>query len=182
MLYQKYQKQIIPELTKELKLDNSLACPRVTKVIVSMGLGEAVQDKSVIEKASQDLATITGQKPLVTRARKSVASFKVRQGVPLGIKVTLRGQRQYQFLEKLFQVVFPRLRDFRGVDENKFDGRGNYNLGFKEQIVFPEIEYAKIDRVRGLEVTIVTSTDSDEQAKLLLAKLGMPFKKPESRK
>lgn len=176
-LQTKFQQQIVPELVKELKLSNFLAAPRVEKVIVAMGLGEAVKDKSQIEKASQDLALITGQKPLITKARISVASFKVRQGMPLGIKVTLRRKRMYDFLEKLFTMVVPRLRDFRGLDPRKFDGQGNYNLGFKEQIVFPEIDYAKIDRIRGLEVTIVTSTKDDSAAKLLLSKLGMRFMK-----
>jgi len=176
-LYQTYHQQIVPELMAELKIDQSLAVPRVRKVIVAMGLGSAVQDKGVIEKASQDLSAITGQKPLVTKARKSVASFKVREGQPLGIKVTLRRRRMYDFLEKLFQIVMPRLRDFRGLDPKQFDDRGNFNLGFKEQIVFPEIDYAKIDRVRGLEVTIVTSASDNQTAKLLLTKLGMPFKK-----
>src|SRR3989344_2989542 len=176
-LYQTYHQQIVPELMAELKIDQSLAVPRVRKVIVAMGLGSAVQDKGVIEKASQDLSAITGQKPLVTKARKSVASFKVREGQPLGIKVTLRRRRMYDFLEKLFQIVMPRLRDFRGLDPKQFDDRGNFNLGFKEQIVFPEIDYVKIDRVRGLEVTIVTSASDNQTAKLLLTKLGMPFKK-----
>ena len=139
-LYQTYHQQIVPELMAELKIDQSLAVPRVRKVIVAMGLGSAVQDKGVIEKASQDLSAITGQKPLVTKARKSVASFKVREGQPLGIKVTLRRRRMYDFLEKLFQIVMPRLRDFRGLDPKQFDNRGNFNLGFKEQIVFPEID------------------------------------------
>jgi len=144
---------------------------------VAMGLGTATQDKGVIEKASQDLMMITGQKPLVTKARKSVASFKVREGMPLGVKVTLRRRRMYDFLEKLFNIVIPRLRDFRGLDPNKFDGRGNYTFGLKEQIVFPEVDYAKIDKVRGLEVTMVTSAGNDEVARLLPTKLGMPFKK-----
>ena len=176
-LYQKFHQQIVPELKKELNISNPLAVPKVYKVIVSMGLGSAVQDKSVIEKASQDLAAITGQKPLVTKARKSVASFKVRAGQPLGIKVTLRRQRMYDFLEKLFQIVLPRLRDFRGSSPKNFDHQGNFNLGFKEQIVFPEIDYVKIDRIRGLETTIVTSAKNPQTAKLLLSKLGMRFEK-----
>lgn len=179
-LKQKYTDQIKGELQKELGIENSIAVPRVVKVVVGMGLGGAVADKGLIEKASDDLKVITGQKPLVTLAKKSVASFKVRQGMPLGIKVTLRGKRMYDFLEKLFNVVFPRLRDFRGVSKNSFDGRGNYSLGFKEQIVFPEVDYGKIDKVRGLEVTLVTSTDDDNAAALLLEKMGMPFEKGDS--
>ena len=177
ILQQKYNDQIKPELAKELGIKNSLAVPRVEKVVVSMGVGAAALDKGLIDKANQDLTQITGQKPLVTKARKSVASFKVRQGMPLGLKVTLRGKRMYEFLEKLFSLVFPQLRDFRGVNEAQFDGQGNYTFGFKEQIVFPEIDYGKIDKIRGLEVTVVTSTDDDKAAKLLLDKLGMPFEK-----
>lgn len=176
-LQQRFNDQIKPELAKELSISNLLAVPRVEKVVVSMGVGLAVQDKGQIEKAAQDLAQITGQKSLVTKARRSVASFKVRAGMPLGVKVTLRGKRMYEFLEKLFRIVFPRFRDFRGVSDGNFDGRGNYTLGIKEQIVFPEIDYGKIDRIRGLEVTMVTSTDDNRAAKLLLEKLGMPFEK-----
>jgi len=176
-LQQKFNDQIKPELAKELGISNLLAVPRVEKVVVSMGVGAAVQDKSLIEKASQDLAQITGQKPLVTKARKSVASFKVRTGMPMGVKVTLRNKRMYEFLEKLFKIVFPRFRDFRGVSDENFDGRGNYSLGIKEQIVFSEIDYAKIDKIRGMEVTVVTSIGDDRTAKLLLEKLGMPFEK-----
>ena len=162
---------------KELGIKNKLAVPKVEKIILGMGLGMATQDKSLIEKASQDLAVITGQKPLVTKARQSIATFKLRQGDPIGVKVTLRRQRMYDFLEKLFQIVIPRLRDFRGLSPKQFDGRGDYTLGLKEQIVFPEVDYAKIDKIRGLEITVVTSTDDNAQAKLLLSKLGMPFEK-----
>jgi large subunit ribosomal protein L5 len=176
-LQQKFNDQIIPELQKELGVKNALAVPRLKKIVVSAGVGEAVQDKNLIEKAGADLSLITGQKPLVTKARKSVASFKVRTGMPLGLKVTLRKKRMFNFLEKLLWIVFPRLRDFRGVSGSHFDGRGNYTIGLKEQIVFPEIDYARIDKVRGLEITIVTSADNDVQAKLLLEKLGMPFEK-----
>lgn len=176
-LQQRFNDQIKLELQKELKIDNFLAVPSLVKIIVAMGVGVAVQDKSQIEKAAQDLTAITGQKPLITKARKSVSSFKVRQGMPLGLKVTLRKKRMYDFAEKLMMIVLPRLRDFRGVGMSHFDGRGNYSLGFSEQILFPEIDYAKIDRTRGLQVTFVTSCKDDETAKLLLTKLGMPFEK-----
>ena len=177
MLQEKFTTTILPELSQELGVKNKHAVPRIQKIVVSMGVGAAAQDKGLIDKAAADLATITGQKPLVTKARKSVATFKLRQGQPIGVKVTLRGARMYHFLEKLIQIVLPRLRDFRGVDVKHFDGQGNYSLGFKEQILFPEIDYAKIDRVRGLEVTLVTNTNQTSAAKLLLEKLGMPFKK-----
>lgn len=173
------KQQVNPKLKKQLKLSNDLSVPKIEKIVVAMGLGEAVGDKSVVDKAANDLAEITGQKPLITKARKSVASFKLRQGMPIGVKVTLRKKRQYHFLEKLIKIVLPRIRDFQGVSRQKFDGRGNYTLGFKEQIVFPEIDYAKIDRVRGLEVTIVTSATDDQTAQLLLSEIGIPFTKEE---
>ena len=176
-LQQKYHEQVIPELQKELGIKNQMAVPRLKKVVIGMGLGAALQDKSLIEKASQDLMTITGQKPLITKAMKSVATFKLRQGDPIGVKATLRGQRMYDFVEKLFNIVIPRFRDFRGLSPKHFDGQGNYTVGMKEQIVFPEIDYAKIDKIRGLEITFVTSADSNDTAKALLTKLGMPFEK-----
>lgn len=149
----------------------------ITKVIVSMGVGEAAQDKGVIEAASQDLLAITGQKPKVTRARVSIAEFKLRKGAPIGLMVTLRGKRKNDFLQKLFRIVLPRLRDFQGLSVKGFDGRGNYNLGISEQIVFPEVDAKKIDKVRGLQITMVTDTDSDKEAKEFLQTLGMPFAK-----
>ena len=157
------------------KQNNPLAAPKVEKVVVSVGLGEAAQDKKVIEPASQDLMVITGQKPKLTRARVAIAGFKLREGDPVGLMVTLRGKRMYDFLEKLFKIVLPRMRDFKGVSSKSFDGQGNYHLGITEQIVFPEIDYAKVDKIRGLQITIVTNIKADEQARKLLEKLGMPF-------
>ena len=156
---------------------NPLAKPKVEKIVVNIGLGEAASDKKVIEAASRDLAAITGQKPKVTRARVSIAGFKLRKGDPIGLVVTLRGKRMNDFFQKLVKIVLPRLRDFQGVSLKSFDGHGNYSLGIPEQIVFPEVDYEKIDKVRGLEITIVTNTDSDEEAKKLLASMEMPFEK-----
>lgn len=153
---------------------------RVVKVVVSMGIGEAAHDKNIIEAASRDLMAITGQKPALCRARLAVAGFKIKKGDPIGLKVTLRGKRMRDFLKKLFIIVLPRLRDFQGVSLKSFDGRGNYSLGIPEQIVFPEIDYAKIDKIRGLEITIVTNTGSDKEAKKLLEEMGMPFEKVKS--
>jgi large subunit ribosomal protein L5 len=176
-LSKKYRQSIVPQLTSEFGEKNLFAVPKIEKVIVSMGLNEAVQDKGVIEKASLILTKITGQKPQVTRARISIAAFKLRAGDPLGLKVTLRGERMYSFLEKLFKIVLPRLRDFQGVSLKGFDSQGNCNLGLPEQIVFPEINYEEIDKVHGLQITIVTSTADKEKAKRLLELLGMPFEK-----
>jgi large subunit ribosomal protein L5 len=181
-LKEKYLKEIVPQLAKEMGLKNRLAVPKVEKVVVNMGIGEGSRDKGVIEPASQDLAVITGQKPKVARARKAEAGFKLRAGAPIGLVVTLRGKRMYDFLEKLFKIVLPRLRDFQGVSAKSFDGRGNYNLGIGEQTVFPEIDYAKVDKTRGLEITIVTGAADDQKAKRLLELLGMPFEKPKTRR
>lgn len=178
-LKQKYQKEIAPILVKKLKLKNLLAVPRVTKVVVSMGVGEGAQDKSLIESATSELAVITGQKPKVTRARKAEAGFKLRAGDPIGLMVTLRGKRMYDFLEKLFKIVLPRVRDFRGVSLKSFDGQGNYNLGLREQFVFPEIDYGKVVKAKGLQITVITNAGDNERAKMLLELLGMPFQKPE---
>jgi len=180
-LKEKYQKEIVPQLAKELGLKNHLAVPKVVKVMVNIGIGEGAQDKKVIEPASQDLAIITGQKPRVAKARISEAGFKLRAGAPIGLVVTLRGQRMYDFLEKLFQVVLPRLRDFQGVPTKSFDGRGNYSLGISEHTVFPEIDYSKVEKVRGLEITLVTNTDDDQAARKLLTLMGMPFEKKEGK-
>ena len=174
-LKEKYQKKIALKLAKELGLANVLAAPRMEKIIINIGLSEAMEDKKVLEATSRDLAVITGQKPKVTKARQSIAGFKLRVGQPIGLMVTLRSQRMYDFFEKLVTVVLPRLRDFQGVSLKSFDGQGNYTLGITEQIVFPEIDYAKVDKVRGLEVTIVTNAQTDEKAKRLLELLGMPF-------
>lgn len=176
-LEEKYRQEIRPKLAKEFTLTNVLAVPAVLKVVLNMGLGQASQDKNLIEKAAEDLKTITGQKPRVNKARLAIAGFKIRKNDPIGLMVTLRGKRMYAFLEKLFKIVLPRLRDFKGVSASGFDGRGNYNLGLSEQIVFPEIDYAKIDKIRGLQVTIVTNVRDDQRAKRLLEELGVPFEK-----
>lgn len=176
-LKEKYQKEIASKLAKELGLTNVLASPKMEKIIINVGLSEAMENKGALESASNDLTVITGQKPKVTKARQSIAGFKLRAGQPIGLMVTLRGQRMYDFFEKLVAVVLPRLRDFRGVSLKSFDGQGNYTLGISEQIVFPEIDYTKVDKVRGLEITIVTNAQTDEKAKRLLELLGMPFEK-----
>lgn len=180
-LREKYRQEIIPQLVKELGLKNHLAVPKVEKVVVNIGVGEGAQDKKVIEPASQDLARITGQKPRIAKARISEAGFKLRAGAPIGLVVTLRGQRMYDFLEKLFKVVLPRLRDFQGVSTKSFDGRGNYSLGISEHTVFPEIDYSKVEKVRGLEITLVTNTNDDQGARKLLTLMGMPFEKKEGK-
>lgn len=176
-LQEKYQKEINPKLAKEFSLDNYLAVPSIKKVVVNMGLGAMATDKGLIAKAMDDLKVITGQQPKLNEARLSIAGFKIRKGDPVGLMVTLRGKRMYQFLEKLFKIVLPRFRDFRGVPLSGFDGQGNYNLGISEQIVFPEIDYAKIDKVRGLQITFVTSAKNNEQVKRLLEEMGMAFEK-----
>lgn len=176
-LKEKYQQKIVPGLAKELGLDNVLAVPKMEKIIVNIGLKEALDDKKIIDTVSQELMVITGQKPKITRARQSIAGFKLRAGQPIGLAVTLRDQRMYAFFEKLVKIVLPRLRDFQGLSLKSFDGRGNYSLGLPEQIVFPEIDYAKVDKIRGLEVTIATNAKTDEKARRLLTLLGMPFEK-----
>ena len=176
-LYENYHKEAVPWLQKELRLKSPMAVPRIKKVVVSIGLKEAKDDKKVLETVGSQLSAITGQIPKVCRAKKSIAGFKLGKGQPIGLTVTLRGKRAFDFLEKLFAIVLPRVRDFNGVSLNSFDGQGNYSLGISEQIVFSEIDFSKIDKVRGLEITIVTNTKSDENAKMLLIKLGMPFKK-----
>lgn len=176
-LEEKYKKEIVSQLMKELGVKNALAVPRIEKVVINVGIKEGVSDKAAVESASQALAVITSQKPRIARAKKSVAGFKLREGDPIGLVVTLRRRRMYDFLEKLFKIVFPRLRDFQGLSTEAFDGHGNYTLGIPEQTVFPEVDYAKIDKVRGLEITIITNTNSDEQGKKLLELLGAPFKK-----
>ncbi|ATY83705.1 50S ribosomal protein L5 [Kyrpidia spormannii] len=175
-LLERYKRDVIPALMQRFGYRNVMQVPKVEKVVLNIGLGEAVQNPKALDAAVDDLTAISGQKPVVTRARKSVASFKLRAGMPIGVKVTLRGDRMYYFLDKLFNVALPRVRDFRGVSPRAFDGRGNYSLGLREQLIFPEIDYDKIDKVRGLEVIIVTTADSDEEARELLAQLGMPFR------
>ena len=176
-LKEKYQKEIVPALTKAFQYKNVMQVPRVEKVVLNIGLGEAMDNAKALEAAVSDLTQITGQKPIMTKARKSIANFKLREGRIIGAKVTLRGERMWSFLDRLLNVTLPRVRDFRGVSPDAFDGRGNYTLGLRDQLVFPEIEYDKIDKLRGLEVTIVTTAGSDDHARLLLQLLGMPFRK-----
>ena len=171
----KYNEQIIPELEKEFKYSNPMQVARVQKVVVSMGVGAAARDSKLIEGAVKDLTLITGQKPKITKAKKSVAQFHLREGQAIGAYVTLRGDRMWEFLDRLFNVALPRVRDFRGINPNAFDGRGNYGLGIKEQLIFPEIEYDKIDKIRGLDVVICTTAKTDEEAKELLSLIGAPF-------
>ncbi len=173
-----YKKEVIPSLTKQFAYDNPMRVPRVTKVVLNMGLGEAVADKKVLEKATSDLTMIAGQKVVVTKARKSIAGFKIREGWPVGCKVTLRGERMYEFLERLVSIAIPRIRDFRGLSPKSFDGRGNFAMGVTEQIIFPEIDYDKIDALRGLDITITTSAKNDEEGRALLTALHFPFRKP----
>lgn len=176
-----YQQEVVPQLTNTLDYKNRLAVPRVLKIAVNVGLKEAVTDKKVLENVSWQLAMITGQKPKVTRVKLAIASFKVRAGDTVGLAVTLRRKRMYDFLEKLIKIILPRLRDFRGLSRDSFDGRGNYTLGIAEQIVFPEIDFGKIDKIRGLEITVVTSAKNNEEAAKLLELLGMPFTRNESK-
>lgn len=171
-----YLQQVAPALTKELGYSNVMQVPRIDKVVVNIGMGEALQNAKSLDAALQDMMTITGQRPIITRARKSIAAFKLRAGNPIGVKVTLRGNRMWDFLDRLFNVALPRQRDFRGVSPDAFDGRGNYSLGLREQLVFPEINYDKIDRIRGMEITIVTTAETDEEGFHLLRHLGMPFR------
>jgi len=177
-LQQLYTDEAVPALVKEFRYGNAMEVPRLEKVVLNIGLGEAIQNGRAIDAASADIKTISGQSPIVIRARKSVAAFKLREGMPIGVKVTLRGRRMYEFLDKLINVALPRFRDFRGIDPKAFDGHGNYTLGLKEQLVFPEIDYDKIDKLRGLEVCIVTTAKTNDEGRSLLAQLGMPFRKP----
>jgi len=172
----RYQKEIAPALMKEFGWSNPMAVPKVEKVIINMGVGEATQNAKVLDPAVKELGEITGQKPVVTRAKKSIAAFKVREGMPIGAMVTLRGDRMYEFLDRLINVALPRVRDFRGVSTKSFDGRGNYTLGLRDQLIFPEIDYAKVEKMKGMNVTIVTTAKSDDEARSLLKHLGMPFR------
>lgn len=174
-LQDKYLNEVVPALMQRFNYKNIMEVPRIVKIIVNMGINDARENPKAIEAATGDLATITGQKPIVTKARKSIAAFKLREGMPVGAKVTLRAQKMYDFLDKLFNINLPRVRDFRGVSPDAFDGRGNYTLGIREQLIFPEIDYDKIDRVRGMDITIVTTAKTDEEARELLKNLGMPF-------
>ncbi len=178
-MQERYRTEIAPALIKAFGFKNTMQVPRVEKVVVNIGVGEALDNPKALEAAVGDLTTITGQKPVTTKARKSIANFKLREGRLIGVKVTLRGERMWAFLDRLLNVALPRVRDFRGVSANAFDGRGNYTLGLRDQLVFPEVEYDKIDKLRGLEVTIVTTARDDEQARALLQLLGMPFGKKE---
>ncbi|NLM37443.1 MAG: 50S ribosomal protein L5 [Firmicutes bacterium] len=175
-LREKYEKEVVPSLKSRFGYKNVMQVPRLEKVVISMGVGEATQDPKLIDGAVNDMTQIAGQKPIVTKAKKSIANFKVRAGVSIGCKVTLRGERMYEFLDKLFHVALPRIRDFRGVSPKSFDGRGNYNLGLREQLIFPEINYDQIDKIRGMNVVIVTTAQSDEEGYELLKSLGMPFR------
>jgi large subunit ribosomal protein L5 len=172
---ERYTQEVLPELKKRLDDANVMELPHIKKIVVGIGLGEAIANPKALESAEKDLGTITGQKPVVTHARRSIATFKLRAGMPIGMMVTLRGKRMYDFFDRLVGIVLPRIRDFRGVSPDSFDGRGNYSLGFKEQIVFPEIEYDKIEKIRGLQVTIVTNARRDDEARLMLKLMGMPF-------
>ncbi|MGZ3673069.1 MAG: 50S ribosomal protein L5 [Ktedonobacterales bacterium] len=175
-LQQRYNNEVLPALQKEFNYDNVMQVPALHKVVINIGMGEAIQNTKAMENAVRDLTDITGQRPVVTKAKRSVAAFKLREGMPIGAMVTLRGRRMYDFLDKLINVALPRLRDFQGVSADSFDGRGNYTLGIREQLVFPEINYDKIDKVRGMEITIVTTARTDEEGRRLLRLLGMPFK------
>ena len=174
-LRQRYEEEVRSALVKEFDYQNPMEVPRVTKITVNIGLGEALTNSKAVEAAVADLTTITGQKPVVTKAKRSIAQFKIREGNTIGCKVTLRGQRMWDFLERLTRLALPRIRDFRGVPSKSFDGRGNYSLGLREQLAFPEIDYDKVDRLRGLEMTVVTTAKTDEEGQRLLALLGMPF-------
>ena len=174
---ERYQTEIVPALMKSLNLDNIMMVPKVEKIVLNIGLGEALDNPKSLEAASADLIAITGQKPVITKARVSIANFKLREGRSIGAKVTLRGEKMWAFLDRLINVVLPRVRDFRGISRDAFDGRGNYTLGLREQLIFPEIEYDKIDKIRGLEITIVTTARTDDHAAAMLDMLGMPFRK-----
>lgn len=175
-LYDLYVKEITPKLIEKFQYKNIMQVPKIEKVVINIGVGENVQNSKAIEGAVRDLTLIAGQKPLITKAKKSIAGFKLREGMSIGCKVTLRGKRMYEFLDKLINIVLPRVRDFHGVSPQAFDGRGNYSLGIKEQTIFPEIDYDKIDKIRGLEVVIVTTGKTDEEARELLKSMGMPFR------
>lgn len=176
-LKEKYNTEVLPSMMDKYSYQSVMEVPKVEKVIINMGVGEAVQNPKVLDGALADLEKISGQKPVVTRAKKSIAGFKLREGMPIGAKVTLRGERMYHFIDKLFNVSLPRVRDFRGVSNKAFDGRGNYTLGLKEQLVFPEIEYDQVDKLRGMDIVFVTTANTDEESHELLRQLGMPFAK-----
>ncbi len=174
-LLEKFQKEIIPELQQELSIENKMAVPRLEKIVINIGVGDAIQDIKTLDAAKTELSLISGQWPAVGRAKKSISSFKLRKGQPIACYVTLRGKRMYEFFDRLVNIILPRVRDFRGVPPQSFDGQGNYTLGIKDQLVFPEIDYTKVEKTRGMNITIVTSAKSEEEANALLKKLGMPF-------
>jgi large subunit ribosomal protein L5 len=175
-LRERYEKEVVPGLKKEFGYANVMAIPKITKIVVNMGLGEATQNAKIVDTGSDEVARITGQKPVVTRAKKSVAQFKVRKGMPIGAMVTLRGERMWDFLDRLIAVALPRVRDFRGVSPKGFDGRGNYTLGLRDQLLFPEIDYMKVDKARGMNISVVTTAKTDEESRKLLQLLGVPFR------
>ncbi|OCA88539.1 50S ribosomal protein L5 [Pradoshia sp. D12] len=176
-LKEKYQKEITPALMSKFEYNSVMQVPKLEKIVVNMGVGDAVSNAKALDTAVEELATITGQKPVVTKAKKSIAGFRLREGMAIGCKVTLRGERMYEFLDKLIAVSLPRVRDFRGISKKAFDGRGNYTLGVKEQLIFPEIDYDKVNKVRGMDIVIVTTANTDEEARELLTQFGMPFQK-----
>ena len=176
-LQEKYNNLVKPELINQFNYSSSMEIPRLEKIVVNMGVGDAVSNSKVLDDAVAEMQAITGQKPVVTKAKKSIASFKLREGMPIGCKVTLRGERMYEFLDKLISISLPRVRDFHGINENAFDGRGNYTLGVKEQLIFPEINFDNIKKIRGMDIVIVTTANTDEEGRALLSLLGMPFKK-----
>lgn len=176
-LKEKYTKEVVPELMSKLGYNNVMQVPKLSKIVLNIGLGEAIQNPKALEGAERDLAAISGQHPVITRSKKSIAAFKLRVGMPIGIMVTLRGRRMYEFFDKLISVVLARMRDFQGISRDSFDGEGNYTLGIKEQVVFPEIDYDKVDKLRGLEIVIVTTAATDEEGRSLLEALGMPFRR-----
>lgn len=176
-LKEKYNNEVIPALMEKFQYENIMEVPKLEKIVINMGIGEARDNPKVLEAAVSELELITGQKPVITKAKKSIANFKLREGMKVGTKVTLRGEKMYNFLDKLMNIALPRVRDFRGVNDTSFDGRGNYALGIKEQLIFPEIEYDKVESIRGLDIIVVTTAKTDEEAKVFLEKMGMPFKK-----
>ena len=176
-LVEKYQKTVIESLMKQFNYSSVMQCPKIEKVVINMGVGYAIANPKALDEAVAELTQLAGQKPVITKAKKSIANFKLREGMPIGCKVTLRGEHMYEFLDKLFNISLPRVRDFRGVSTTAFDGRGNYTLGVKEQIIFPEINFDKVSKVRGMDIVIVTTANTDEEAKALLAGMGMPFAK-----
>lgn len=176
-LQEKYRSEVAPTMLKQFKYGSSMAVPKVAKIVVNMGVGDAIQDGKLLDQASEELGQITGQRPAVTRARKSIANFKLREGMPIGTRVTLQGERMFEFLDRLMNLALPRVRDFRGVSVKGFDGRGNYTLGVRDQTIFPEINYANVKKIKGMNISIVTTAKTDEESRFLLGQLGMPFRK-----